>query len=320
MLHTAFVLGAGLGTRLKSLTAHRPKPLIPVINKPLIAYAFDHLIEHGIQRFVVNTHWKSEVYEREFPTSSYEGRPIVFRDEQPEVLETAGGIKNVEDLLGNEPFIVYNGDILSTLPLEMAIRTHSQHENEVTMVLRSKDGPLQVSLDESTGLIRDIGQRLHPDETARYLFTGVYIVSPAFLARIPAATKISVIPLFLEMIRSGAKIGGVIADDGHWWDLGNREQYLAVHRELAAGTPLLASGISPLTHPAPWIAPGAEVAPDAVITGASAIGETARVASGARLHDTIIWPGAEVASDSELTACVVTEGARVSGRHLQADL
>src|SRR6478752_4480883 len=112
MLRTAFVLGAGLGTRLKSLTAHRPKPLIPVINKPLIAYAFDHLLAHGIERFVVNTHWKSEVYDREFPEASYAGAPIAFRDEQPQVLETAGGIKNVQDLIGGEPFIVYDGDIL----------------------------------------------------------------------------------------------------------------------------------------------------------------------------------------------------------------
>lgn len=320
MLRTAFVLGAGLGTRLKSLTTHRPKPLIPVVNKPLIAYAFDHLIAHGIERFVVNTHWRSEVYDREFPEASYKGVPIAFRDEQPGVLETAGGIKNVEDLLGGEPFIVYNGDILSTLPLDMAIRTHAQHENEVTMVLRSKDGPLQVSLDESTGLIRDIGRRLHAGEEPRFLFTGIYIVSPEFLARIPPATKISVVPLFIEMIRTGAKLGGVIIDDGHWWDLGNREQYLAVHRELANGTPLLASGLSPLTHPAPWIAPGAEIASDAQLTGATAIGEGAKVASGARLHDTVVWPGAEIAPDSDLTGCVVTEGARVSGRHLQADL
>jgi NDP-sugar pyrophosphorylase family protein len=161
---------------------------------------------------------------------------------------------------------------------------------------------------------------VHPDEEPRYLFTGIYIVSPAFLARIPAATKISVIPLFHEMIRGGAKLGGVIADDGHWWDLGNREQYLAVHRELAAGTPLLASGLSPLTHPAPWISPGAEIAPGAVVSGASAIGEGVKVASGARVHDSIIWPGAEIAADSHLTECVVTESAHVSGRHSQADL
>lgn len=319
MIRTAFVLGAGLGTRLKTLTAHRPKPLIPVINKPLISYAFDHLIEHGIGRFVVNTHWRSSVYDREFPATAYRGVPIAFRDEQPEALETAGGIKNVEDLLRGEPFIVYNGDILSTLPLRMAIRTHQQHENEVTLVLRSKDGPLQVSLDEGTGLITDIGKRVRPDSEPRFLFTGIYLVSPAFLARIPAATKISVIPLFIEMIRSGAKLGGVIIDDGHWWDLGNREQYLAVHRELAAGTPLLASGVSPLTHPAPWVAPGANVANDAQLLGATSIGEGASIGAGAVLQDSIVWPGARIVPGAHLTRCIVTSDSEAAGVHVDED-
>ncbi len=321
MLRTAFVLGAGLGTRLKALTAHRPKPLIPVVNRPLIAYAFDHLLEHGIKRFVVNTHWRSEVYDREYPTASYAGASIAFRDEQPEVLETAGGIKNVEDLIGDhEPFVVYNGDILSTMPLDAAFRAHLEQDNEVTLVLRSKDGPLQVSFDEQTSRITDISQRLNPESDARFLFTGIYLVSPAFFARIPESTKISVIPLFLEMIRTGARLGGVVVDDGHWWDLGNREQYLGVHREIAGGVPILASRLTPLTAPAPWIAPGAEISSDAEIVGACAIGAGAYIGAGARLRDTIVWPGARIAAGCELTSCVVTEGARISGVHLDSDL
>ena len=119
---TAFVLGAGLGTRLKALTVQRPKPLIPVANKPLITYAFDHLRGVGVERFVVNTHWCSEAYARAFPDAAYRGAALLFRDEQPEVLETAGGIWNARELLGGEAFIVYNGDILSDLPLAPALR------------------------------------------------------------------------------------------------------------------------------------------------------------------------------------------------------
>jgi NDP-sugar pyrophosphorylase family protein len=122
------------------------------------------------------------------------------------------------------------------------------------------------------------------------------------------------------MIKSGAKLGGVVIDDGHWWDLGNREQYLAVHREIAAGTPLLASGISPLTHPAPWIAPGAMVAGSAQLTGATAIGPDARIGDGAVLHDTVVWPGATVAAGAKLSRCVVTAGVEVSGTHVDEDL
>ena len=118
MIRTAFVLGAGLGTRLKSLTARRPKPLIPVANRPLITCAFDHLLGVGVERLVVNMHWRSEAYARAFPGPTYRDASLTFRDEQPEVLETAGGIWNVRDLLGDGTFFVYNGDILSDLPLD----------------------------------------------------------------------------------------------------------------------------------------------------------------------------------------------------------
>jgi GTP:adenosylcobinamide-phosphate guanylyltransferase len=121
---TAFVLGAGLGTRLRPLTNRRPKPLIPVANRPLITHAFDHLIAAGVERFVVNTHWCAERYAEFFPDGKWRGHPITFVHESPEVLETAGGIWHARAHLGDSPFIVYNGDILSDLPLAPALDAH----------------------------------------------------------------------------------------------------------------------------------------------------------------------------------------------------
>lgn len=305
-MKTAFVLGAGLGTRLKALTQQRPKPLIPVANKPLITYAFDHLLGAGVDRFVVNTHWRAEAYATAFPGRSYRGAPIEFSHEFPNVLETAGGIKHAEKLLGSEPFIAYNGDILTDLPLEPALRAHRDSKCEVTMVLRSKDGPLQVSLDSTKGRVTDIGKRLDPASDASFLFTGIYLIEPAFLARIPAGEKISVIPLFLDMIRGGAKLGGVVIDDGNWWDLGTREQYLAVHKHLASDEN--------------WIAETAQIDPTAKITGSSAIGSGTKIGAHASLQHCLVWEGAEIAAGSLLNECIVTAGARVSGIHSHADL
>ena len=100
VVRTAFGLGAGLGTRLRPLTARRPKPLIPVVNRPLIAHTFDRLLAESIESLVVNTHWAAEAYATAFPDGSYRGVPLDFREEKPGVMETAGGIKNVADLLG----------------------------------------------------------------------------------------------------------------------------------------------------------------------------------------------------------------------------
>jgi NDP-sugar pyrophosphorylase family protein len=310
MLRTAFVLGAGLGTRLRSLTARRPKPLIPVCNRALITYAFDHLLAHGVGRFVVNTHWLPEVYEQEFAEKVYRRAPISFRHE-PDILETAGGIKNVEDLLGPETFIVYNGDILTDLPLAPAIRQHAASGHEVTLVLRSQDGPLQIALDEETGRIVDIGGRLHPEREPLHLFTGIYLVNPSFLRRIPPQEKIGVVPIFLEMIRTGIPLGGIVIDDGRWWDLGTREQYLSVHGHFAE---------SGRRGPAPWIDPSAILSADHQATGATAIGAGARIGAGAHLKNTIIWPGAEIAAGSNLVNCIVTGRAPVRGAHTDADL
>lgn len=307
MIRTAFVLGAGLGTRLKSLTARRPKPLIPVANRPLITYAFDHLIDAGIERLVVNTHWRSEAYARFFPDGNYRGVPLAFRDEQPEVLETAGGIWNVRDLLGAGTFVVYNGDIFSDLPLAPAVRAHIDSGNEVTMVLRSSGGPLQVAFDPASGRVLDIGGRVDAAAGPRYLFSGVYFVNAEFIERIPAATKISVVPIFCEMIRAGAKLGGIVIDEGEWWDLGNRENYLAVHSALAA------------RESAPWIHPTAQIAPTATISGATAIGPGARVGDHASVNDTLVWEGAEIASGTLLNHCIITDSQRVEGIHSHAD-
>jgi NDP-sugar pyrophosphorylase family protein len=290
---TAFVLGAGLGTRLRPLTDRRPKPLIPVVNRPLITYAFDHLLAAGVERFVVNTHWRAEAYDSAFPDQRYRGAPIAFSHESPQVLETAGGMKHAESLLRSGPFWVYNGDILSTLPLEPALHAHREAGNEVTLILRSSGGDRNVAFQH--GRVVDLRNTL--GRGGGFLFTGICLVEPAFLTRIPPATVISVVPIFVEMIRAGAKLGGVVIDDGEWWDVGSPASYLAVQRAMwkAEGG----------RRKAEWIAPSAHVAPNAQISGATAIGARAKVGTGARLHDCVVWEDVEIAAGAELESCIV---------------
>jgi len=303
---TAFVLGAGLGTRLLPLTERRPKPLIPVANRPLITHAFEHLIETGVERFVVNTHWRAERYAEFFPGGKWRGRPVTFIHESPEVLETAGGIWHAREHLSDGPFIVYNGDILSDLPLAPALAMHRAARNEVTLILRSRGGNTNVAFDAASGRILDLRRVLRPEIEPQHLFTGIYIVEPDFIARIPAAQKLSVVPVFHEMIRAGAKLGGIVLDEGAWWDLGSRSEYLAVHVSLAG-------------KGAPWISPGASLSPGAKITGATAIAAGANIGPGAVLHDCIVWENATVAPGACLTRCILADHANASGEHTDVD-
>lgn len=316
-IRKAFVLGAGLGTRLKTLTARKPKPLVPIAGKPLITFAFDHLIGNGAESIIVNTHHCPECYDAVFPEKKYRSAALHFEHE-PTLLETGGGIKNIEPLVRGETFIIYNGDILSDLPIERAAQAHFERRNEVTLVLRSAGGPLHISLDEPSGRVLDIAHRLQSPTPPRYLFTGIYIVSPAFLFRIPSRSKISVIPIFLNMIQKANTLGGVVIDEGHWWDLGTREKYLDAHRFFARPDFAFASGRGDAGWPQ-WKHPGAQVAAGARVAGATAIGAGASVGERAQLTDCVLWENACVEPGSILKNCIVTAGAVASGTHENLD-
>ncbi|MGA3169635.1 MAG: sugar phosphate nucleotidyltransferase [Chthoniobacteraceae bacterium] len=306
----AFLLGAGLGTRLKTLTERRPKPLIPIFNKPLITFAFDQLIAAGVKELVINTHHCHEAYQAAFPGGAYMGARLIFEYE-PVLLETAGGIKNVERHFEGQPFLVYNGDVLSNVPLKKIFAHHRAAGNEVTLVLRSRGTPLHVTLEG--GRVRDIAGRLGVPGK-KFLFTGIYMVEPAFLKRIPAHAKISVIPLFMDMIKEGARLGGMVLDEASWWDLGAREQYLDVHTALA-GADFFGDGRN-------WrepIHPSAQIDPGARMVGFLSAGQGAVVESGAQLTDCILWDGARVLAGSKLDRCIVTSGQTASGTHTGVD-
>jgi mannose-1-phosphate guanylyltransferase len=233
-IKTAFILGAGLGTRLRPLTTTCPKPLLNIGGRPIITYAMDHLLSVGVERFIVNTHHCAQAYQEAFPTGRWHGVPITFRYE-PVLLETAGGLKNIEDLLSeDESIIVYNGDIITDMPLQALLDEHRSSGREVTLALRS-DGPvLNVNLNDRgeicdmRHLIGDLGMR-------GVLFTGIYIVAPRFLRRLVPGKIESVVPVFVQMIRGRpGSVGNVVIDSGFWYDIGTIEEFESVNRKLSA--------------------------------------------------------------------------------------
>ena len=229
-IRTAFILGAGLGTRLRPLTAGCPKPLLPVRGRPIITYAMDHLLTVGVERFIVNTHHCAHIYETIFPDSRWRGYPITFRFE-PDLLNTGGGLKNIEDLLENdEAIFVYNGDIMTDLPLIKLREGHRAGGKEVTLALRSTGSPLNVSLDEH-GWICDFRFVLSASAVRRCLFTGLYIVTRPFFRRLDAGAKQDVVTIFLDMLREyPGSVGSVVIDEGAWHEIGSLEAYEEVNK------------------------------------------------------------------------------------------
>ena len=275
MITQAFILGAGLGTRLRPLTDVLPKPLVPLFHKPLAMWAVEACEAVGCMRFAINTHHLPEKWE-----GFGEGRDVTFFHE-PILMETGGGLKNIESWIEDGSLLIHNGDIFSSMDLRKLVDAHEAGGDEVTLALRS-EGPAKHILVDESGKVTDIRGMLGRAEGTK-VFSGIYCVRREFLRRIPAGEKVSVIPFFLDLVREGG-LGSITLDEGEWMDLGDVESYLAAHRELSLQEPV---------HPEAVIAEGA------VVEG-SVIGKGAVIAKGASVIDSVVWPGACVSEGSEV--------------------
>lgn len=224
-IKTAFILGAGLGTRLRPLTDNMPKPLLNIGGRPMITRAMEHLRAIGVNRFIVNTHHCAGKYNDAFPQNSWEGVPITFRHE-PILLDTAGGIKNIEDLIADdERILVYNGDIITNLPLAPLIERHFDLGSQVTLALRSQGPLLNVNIDKE-GFICDMRDALYNPGIRRCLFAGIYIIEKSFFRRLRKGKTESIVLPMIEGIKENPRsVGGIVLDEGFWYDLGTIEEY-----------------------------------------------------------------------------------------------
>ena len=309
----AFILAAGLGKRLRPLTEELPKPLIPIFQKPLITFVLDHLINVGVESFVINTHKQAELFQKFFSSDDYQGHSVTLIHE-PDLLETGGGIKNAERCLRSDPFLTYSGDILTDINVRGLIDEHFRRRNDVTLALRD------------TGLASDVALRDHRvvDIANRYGtignfdFANVAVWNSSVFEQIPSRQKISFIPILADWIGKGGKIGGVVMNDGRWFNIGSRTEYLDVHRIILRDrwTPHYVQ----LREWPERVAKSAIVDSSAQLRGCSVVGENCQVGAEALLEDTILWPASKIASKTRLHGCIVRSEKKVSGVYRNSDI
>jgi NDP-sugar pyrophosphorylase family protein len=316
----AFLLGAGLGTRLQPLTHRLPKPLVPLVNQPLIHYAWQSCRDVGCTDFAVNTHhlpqmwkdpwwgWNCEDWQKLAETGE-NGESVEFghwRDStirlfhEPILLETGGGLRNLRNWMGQEEVLVHNGDIFSTMPLQKLVEVHQASGLPVTLALRSQGDARHIAWQD--GKVTDIRNRLGRAE-GTHVFSGIYCMNSELLEFLPDENIASVIPAFLRLAKD-QRLGCVVIDEGDWWDLGERESYLNAHQHLMRGN---------VIHPTAQIADRANIE-------RSCIGANAVIAAGAVIHDSVIWRDSHIQEETRLERCIVCSGQDVAGNHRNADL
>jgi mannose-1-phosphate guanylyltransferase len=220
--------------RLRPLTERRPKPLLDIGGRPAITYAMDHLLSVGVERFIVNTHHCPDAYFGAFPDKLWRNTPVIFRYE-PVLLDTAGGLKNIADLLGeDETILCYNGDVIANLPLQELLRFHEEKGAEATLVLRSSGPLLNVSLNRR-GEICDLRHALNNPATKTCLFTGIYALETSILQYIETGRTESIISTLIHRLtRKPGSVMGIVVDEGSWQDIGSIEAYEQIRNRAAS--------------------------------------------------------------------------------------
>ena len=223
------IFAAGLGTRLKPLTDHMPKALVPVAGKPMLEHVILKLIASGFDEIVINVHHFAEQIIDFLKEKNNFGIKIWISDETEELLDTGGGIKKASSLL-NEPFLVHNADILSNVDLKALYDFHVASENDATLLVSPRKTVRYLLFNQTNRLCGWInkdtlqtkpeGFIYQPDEQQEYAFGGIHIISPSLFKYMEGWTgKFSIMDFYLQTCQK-AKLGGYAKEDLQLIDIG----------------------------------------------------------------------------------------------------
>jgi mannose-1-phosphate guanylyltransferase/phosphomannomutase len=306
----AVIMAGGEGSRLRPLTSNAPKPMLPLVNRPMMEHIVTLLKEHGFDDIVVTVAFLANHIRTYFGDGSEFGVRMVYATEE-HPLGTAGSVRNAMDEL-DDRFLVISGDVLTDIDLGAMVKFHEAHDAVATIGLVPVENPLEFGIV----ITRDDGsiERFLEKPTWGQVFsdtinTGIFVLEPEIFDYIepekPSDFSNDVFPRLLEL---GRPLFGAVAE-GYWEDVGTLDAYVRAHKDVLDGRVRaeitgfeLSDGV--------WLGEGAEIHPDARLEGPAVIGDYCRVEAGARLGEyAVLGTNVRVRRDADLERAVVHDNA-----------
>ena len=320
----AVVMAGGEGSRLRPLTSRRPKPLAPIVNKPVMEHILDLLRRHGITEVVATLHYLADEIESYFGDGSAFGVSLKYVVEDTP-LGTAGAVKLAESMLRDDSFLIISGDALTDMDLSAMLHHHRSTSADATIALQRVTNPLEygvVVTDERARITRFLEKPSWGEIFSDTINTGIYALEPSIFDYMEAGRSYDFSKdLFPRMLHEGKSLQGFITQD-YWTDIGNLQQYQQANIDALNGKVQLQF---PGTEKSPgvWIGEGCRIDPaakivapvvlgrnvivaaEAEIGGNTTIGDSAIVGKYARLHRVVAWEGNYFGEHATLSDCTL---------------
>lgn len=299
----AMILAAGLGTRLLPYTLIRPKPLFPILNKPLLKLTINRIKEAGGTEIIVNTHHLGQQIKKNLQ----EEENIVLQEEE-QILGTGGGLRLALPHFGHDPFLVVNGDIYHSIDYKDIYRFHGEAGADITLVLHDYPRFNDVSVDKT---LRIKGFNLPgckgKGQERVLAFTGIHVINPDVLRIIPRDTSCCIIECYRQLLRQGYSINAYLARDHFWTDMGTPADYLKLHADMLNQKVPVYEEIEETAADAPYAGmQNASVGRHVKLLDWVCIGDRVKIEEGAVLQRSVIWDGAVVRAGAIIKDAIVT--------------
>jgi NDP-sugar pyrophosphorylase family protein len=310
----AILLAGGKGTRLRPLTIHTPKPIVPIFNRPFLHYQIDLLKQvPEIDEVILSLNYQPRRIEEIFGDGSELGIKIRYVVE-PAPLGTAGAVRYAGESL-TESVVVFNGDVLTQIDLAAVIRLHRERRARATIVLTPVENPSAYGLvetDAAGNITRFLEKPKAEEITTNHINAGIYVLEPGTFDRIPKDVAWSIErSYFPSLIERGETFVAYIYE-GYWIDIGTPEKYSQVHRDIMDGR-FVAAPFLDVAAPRTSVASDARIEEGAIVEGPCFIDEGVLVKAGAKVGPySVVGRQTQIEEDAVVSGAILWPNCRVS--------